>query len=84
MFGINSRDLSTFVVDLRAAEELIPKVPAGIPAIAESGIETRADVERFARVGADLVLVGSSVARAEPRAAVQALCGVPRSAGTRR
>jgi indole-3-glycerol phosphate synthase len=81
--GINSRDLSTFVVDLRAAEMLLPRVPAAIPAIAESGIETRADVERFARSGADLVLVGSAVARAEPRASVQALCGVPRTTGIR-
>jgi indole-3-glycerol phosphate synthase len=77
--GVNSRDLATFAVNHGAAEHLVARVPRGIPAVAESGIETRADVERFAAAGADLVLVGTSVARAaNPAAAVRALCGVPR------
>src|SRR5437667_2346812 len=77
--GVNSRDLATFAVDLRLAERLLAHVPASLPAIAESGIETRADRERLARAGADLVLVGTSVARtADPEAAVRALCGVAR------
>ena len=77
--GINSRDLATFQVDPAGAEQLIARVPSGIPAVAESGIEGRADVERFAAAGADLVLVGTAVARAaDPAAAVRALGGVPR------
>src|SRR6184192_3002106 len=77
--GVNSRDLATFAVDLRLTERLLARVPAAVPAIAESGIETRADVERMAGAGADLVLVGTSVARlADPEAAVRALCGVVR------
>ena len=77
--GVNSRDLATFTVDHGVAERLVARVPPGIPAVAESGIEGRADVERFAAAGADLVLVGTAVARtADPAAAVRALCGVPR------
>ena len=77
--GVNSRDLATFTVDHAGAEQLLAQVPSGIPAVAESGIEGRADVERFAAAGADLVLVGTAVARtADPAAAVRALCGVPR------
>jgi indole-3-glycerol phosphate synthase len=77
--GVNSRDLATFTVDHAVAERLVARVPAGIPAVAESGIDGRADVERFAAAGADLVLVGTAVARtADPAAAVRALCGVPR------
>ncbi len=77
--GVNSRDLATFAVDLRLADRLLAQVPASLPAIAESGIETRGDVERMARAGADLVLVGTSVARMDdPEAAVRALCGVAR------
>ena len=77
--GVNSRDLATFAVDLARAERLVAHVPAGLPAIAESGIATRADVERMAAAGADLVLVGTSVARtADPGAAVRELTGVRR------
>ncbi len=77
--GVNSRDLATFTVDHKAAERLVARVPPGIAAVAESGIERRADVERFAAAGADLVLVGTAVARtADPAAAVRELCGVPR------
>jgi indole-3-glycerol phosphate synthase len=77
--GVNSRDLATFTVDHAAAERLVAEVPPGIPAVAESGIAGRPDVERFAAAGADLVLVGTAVARAaDPAAAEQALCGVAR------
>src|SRR2546426_386357 len=60
--GVNSRDLATFAVDLGRAERLVALVPGGVPVIAESGIATRADVERMTAAGADLVLVGTSVA----------------------
>jgi indole-3-glycerol phosphate synthase len=77
--GVNSRDLATFVVDLEAAERLVGKVPPHVPAVAESGLAVRSDVERMAAAGADLVLVGTSVARTDdPAAAVRALVGVPR------
>jgi indole-3-glycerol phosphate synthase len=77
--GVNSRDLATFAVDLKRAERLLARVPPDIPVIAESGIETRADVERLAAAGADLVLVGTAVARtADPAAAVASLTGVAR------
>src|SRR3989442_12227404 len=45
--GVNSRDLASFAVDLEGAVRLLARVPQGIPAVAESGIETRADVERL-------------------------------------
>src|SRR5256885_2870653 len=77
--GVNSRDLATFAVDLGHAERLVALVPGGVPVIAESGIATRADVERMAAAGADLVLVGTSVARnADPERAVRELTGVRR------
>jgi indole-3-glycerol phosphate synthase len=77
--GVNSRDLATFAVHLEVAERLVGRVPPAVPAIAESGIATRADVERLAAAGADLVLVGTSVARSDdPAGAVRALVGVAR------
>jgi len=77
--GVNARDLATFTVDLGDAEGVIARVPSGVPVVAESGIEARADVERMAAAGADFVLVGTSLARrADPEAAVRALTGVRR------
>src|SRR6266566_503755 len=63
VLGVNARDLDSFVVDLGAAEKLLARVPASVPVVAESGVETRTDVERLAAAGADFVLVGTSVAR---------------------
>lgn len=77
--GVNSRDLDSFAVDLATAERLLPLVPPEVVAVAESGIETRRDVERMAAAGADHVLVGTALARlAEPGPAVRVLGGVPR------
>jgi indole-3-glycerol phosphate synthase len=77
--GVNARDLTSFAVDLRAAERVVGRVPPGVPAVAESGITGRADVERLAAAGADAVLVGASVARSsDPERAVRALTGVRR------
>src|SRR3989441_629655 len=46
--GVNSRDLATFAVDLRIAEALLARVPAGVPAGAPSGLQARAGGERGA------------------------------------
>jgi indole-3-glycerol phosphate synthase len=77
--GVNARDLGSFAVDLRAAEDVIARVPRDVPVVAESGVEGRGDVERLAAVGADFVLVGTSLARrSDPETGVRALTGVGR------
>jgi len=77
--GVNARDLETLVVDPYVVGKVLPAVPAGIPAVAESGLKVRADVERVATTGADAVLVGTALAGAQdPAAAVKALLGVKR------
>ena len=79
MIGVNNRDLETLVIDPTTAERVIPLVPASLIAIAESGVHGRDDVERYATIGADAVLVGSSLSAAgDPTAATRALTGVPR------
>ena len=80
VIGINSRNLETLEVDASVPERLLPLIPSGVIAVAESGIESRADVAARARWGADAVLVGSILSRSDdPATAVRALTAVPRS-----
>ena len=84
LLGVNNRDLETLAIDAATSERLLARVPVGIVAIAESGVATRADVERVGRAGADAVLVGSSVSASDdPAEAVRALTGVARAARAR-
>lgn len=77
--GVNSRDLATLEVRPEVLRTVLPLVPPGVVAVAESGLAHRADVERVARWGADAVLVGTALSRAaDPAVAVGALVGVPR------
>jgi indole-3-glycerol phosphate synthase len=81
MIGVNNRDLETLEIDPATAERLIPLVPRGLIAVAESGVRTAADVERYAACGADAVLVGSSLsASGDPISATRAIAAVPRRA----
>jgi indole-3-glycerol phosphate synthase/phosphoribosylanthranilate isomerase len=71
--GINNRDLKTLTIDLATTERLAGLVPADTLLVSESGIESRADVERLAPF-ADAFLVGSSLMRAaDPGLAARAL-----------
>lgn len=77
VIGINNRDLRTFVTELATTERLAPMVPPDRVLVAESGVHERADVERLAAAGADAVLVGTALMRAEdPGEALRELTGV--------
>jgi indole-3-glycerol phosphate synthase len=79
VIGVNARDLETLIIEPAVTERLIRLIPPDRIAIAESGVTGRTDVERAAALGADAVLVGSSISSAsDPTAAVAALTGVQR------
>ena len=70
LIGVNNRNLKTFKVDLATTERLAEKLWASHPRareekllVAESGIHTRADVERLQRCGAKAILVGESLVK---------------------
>lgn len=76
LIGINNRNLHTFETTLETTERLAPRVPAGIPLVAESGIFTREDVLRMGAAGAKAVLVGEALMRQRDiGAGVDALLG---------
>lgn len=72
LIGINNRDLRTFEIDLAVTERLAPEVPDGVVLVGESGIFTRADVDRLHRAGVHAVLVGESLIVAPDRSAAVA------------
>lgn len=65
VIGVNARDLETLEVDPERALALLQRVPGDRLAVLESGISSRADVERAAAAGASAVLVGEALMRAE-------------------
>ena len=70
MVGVNNRNLSTFQIDLSFAERVIPQMPSSILKVAESGIKTAEDAARMRQAGANDLLVGESLMRAENPAAL--------------
>lgn len=81
LLGINNRDLRTFHTTLATTEDLLPAVPPDAFVVAESGIETAADIERLERVGVSAFLIGEALMRApDPGARLGELLGV-RAAG---
>ncbi len=50
--------------DVRVTETLIPTVPEHVLTVSESSLQSRDDVQRAIRAGADAVLVGTAVLKA--------------------
>jgi len=68
LIGINNRDLSNFEVDLATTERLMATYGAQVRAkrallVSESGLSSRADLDRVVSAGADAVLVGEALMR---------------------
>jgi indole-3-glycerol phosphate synthase len=78
VIGINARDLETFEIDRRAQLALVEKAPRDRVVVAESGIASRAQGAEAELAGADAILVGSALMRAEdPEAKLAELISRP-------
>ncbi|MBA3849681.1 MAG: indole-3-glycerol phosphate synthase TrpC [Opitutus sp.] len=63
--GVNNRDLAVFKTDLALSERLIPQFPKDVIAVSESGIFTGRDAARVHAAGAQAILVGEALMKAD-------------------
>jgi indole-3-glycerol phosphate synthase len=65
LIGINRRNLRTFEVNLETAFRLVEKMPATCVRVAESGIQSGADLARLRSAGYEAFLIGESLMKEE-------------------
>lgn len=58
LIGINNRDLSTFETGMQTSLRLMPLIPKGKIVVAESGIQSRQDIQILMQAGIQAFLVG--------------------------
>jgi indole-3-glycerol phosphate synthase len=77
LIGVNNRNLKTLRVDLETSLRLAELAPSGATLVAESGLRTRADIERLRGAGYQAFLIGETLMRAaDPLAELAALQGL--------
>lgn len=69
VIGVNNRNLKDFSVDTGNSARLRELVPADVLFVSESGIKTPQDIEALRQAGADAVLIGETLMKAEDKKA---------------
>ncbi len=70
IIGVNNRNLKDFTVDVHNSEKLRRLVPESVIFVAESGIQTAADIEVLRHGGVNAVLIGETLMRAPDKKAM--------------
>ena len=65
LIGVNNRNLKDFSVDTENSKRLRNLIPRNILFVSESGVKTASDVQTLREIGADAVLVGETLMKAE-------------------
>ena len=68
--GVNNRDLRDFTIHMETTERLAALVPEGGLLVSESGMTDEKAVKRMRQAGADAVLIGEMLMKAENRPAL--------------
>ncbi|MEV1129505.1 indole-3-glycerol phosphate synthase TrpC [Agromyces sp. NPDC049794] len=76
LIGVNARDLSTFELDRDLFGRLADRFPDGAVRVAESAVQSAADVAHYRAAGADVVLVGEALVTGDPVANLRAFLAV--------
>lgn len=69
IIGVNNRDLTDFSVDTENSRRLRELVPHDVLFVSESGVKTAEDIALLRKAGADAVLIGEALMRAEDKSA---------------
>lgn len=69
MIGVNNRNLKDFSVDTGNSGRFRRLIPRDVLFISESGVSSAEDVRKLCEIGADAVLIGETLMRAENKAA---------------
>lgn len=78
VIGVNNRNLKDFSVDTDNSKRLREAIPPEVLFVSESGVRDAGDVERLRAIGADAVLIGETLMRAQDkRAKLAELRGTP-------
>ena len=69
IIGVNNRNLKDFSVDRENSLRLRKMIPPEVLFVSESGVKTAADVKNLRAIGADAVLIGETLMRAQDKTA---------------
>lgn len=67
--GVNNRNLKDFTVDTENSRRLRSLIPTDVLYVSESGVRTAEDVKTLRAIGADAVLIGETLMRADDKRA---------------
>ncbi|MBQ5440201.1 MAG: indole-3-glycerol-phosphate synthase TrpC, partial [Clostridia bacterium] len=63
--GVNNRDLRDFSVNTDNSRKMRELIPENVIFVSESGIKTPEDIDLLRKIGADAVLIGETLMKAE-------------------
>lgn len=69
IIGVNNRNLKDFSVDTDNSRRMRELVPDSVVFVSESGVKTAKDIKKLREIGADAVLIGETLMRAEDKRA---------------
>ncbi len=67
IIGVNNRNLKDFSVDTENSRKLRSMIPSDVIFVSESGVKSTEDVQALRAIGADAVLIGETLMRAEDK-----------------
>ncbi|MBR6223039.1 MAG: indole-3-glycerol phosphate synthase TrpC [Lachnospiraceae bacterium] len=67
LIGVNNRNLKDFTVDIENSKRLRTLIPEDVIYVSESGVKTPDDIKALREIGADAVLIGETLMRAEDK-----------------